>query len=67
MMLVSIRIALVVGSILFAINHGAALFTGKMTRARWLSAGLTYLTPYAVSIYGQSLCRAQKRLPNHDA
>jgi hypothetical protein len=28
-----------------------------MTQARWLSAGLTYLVPYAVSIHGQYMGR----------
>ncbi|RMF25880.1 MAG: hypothetical protein D6756_04840 [Cyanobacteria bacterium J083] len=49
----ALKVALVVGSILFAINHGDALLQGKMTRSRWLSAALTYLVPYIVSIHGQ--------------
>jgi len=53
MMGMGIRVALVVGTVLFTINHGAALAQGKMTRARWLSALLTYCVPYAVNIHGQ--------------
>ena len=49
----ALRVALVVGTILFAINHGAALTQGKMTKARWFSALLTDGVPYAVNIYGQ--------------
>lgn len=49
----ALKVALVVGSILFMINHGHALLTGTMERDRWISAGLTYLVPYFVNIHGQ--------------
>jgi len=49
----ALRVALVVGTLLFAINHGSALVKGKMTRGRWASVALTYLVPYAVNIHGQ--------------
>ena len=48
------RVALVVGSLLFAINHGSALVEGQMKRDRWISAILSYCVPYLVSIHGQS-------------
>ena len=48
-----LKVAIVVGSILFIINHGHALLKGKMERDRWISAGLTYLIPYFVNIHGQ--------------
>jgi hypothetical protein len=51
---VAIRVALVIGSVLFAINHGSAVFNGKMSRDRWISAALTYIVPFCVSIHGQS-------------
>jgi hypothetical protein len=53
----AVRVALVIGTLLFVINHGAAVRSGTMTQARWLSAGLTYLVPYAVSIHGQYMGR----------
>jgi hypothetical protein len=53
----AVRVALFIGTLLFVINHGAALRSGTMTQARWISAGLTYLVPYAVSIHGQYLGR----------
>lgn len=56
----AIRVALIVGSILLAINHGSALVNGKMTRDRWLSALLTYCVPYAVSIHGQYSAQQQR-------
>ncbi|WP_448572798.1 nitrate/nitrite transporter NrtS [Trichothermofontia sp.] len=49
----ALRVALIVGSILFAINHGMALWQGQMTQARWYSGLLTYLVPYLVSVHGQ--------------
>ncbi|WP_066377361.1 MULTISPECIES: nitrate/nitrite transporter NrtS [unclassified Anabaena] len=57
----ALKVAGVVGSILFVINHGSALLQGNMGRDRWISAGLTYLVPYFVNIHGQyiSLYRQQ--------
>lgn len=47
------KVALVVGSILFMINHGNAVFKGEMNRERWISGLLTYIVPYLVNVYGQ--------------
>ena len=41
--------ALVVGSILIAINHGDALLAADLDRRRLLKMGLTVLVPYCVS------------------
>lgn len=57
----AVRVALVIGTLLFVINHGAAVRSGTMTQARWISAGLTYLVPYAVSIHGQYLGQGGSR------
>ncbi len=48
-----LRVALVIGTLLFIINHGVALWQGQMTRQRWLSGVLTYIVPYCVSVHGQ--------------
>jgi hypothetical protein len=56
----ALRVALVVGSILFTINHGAALVQGKMTQGRWVSALITFCVPYAVSIHGQYVATHQR-------
>lgn len=53
----ALRVALVVGSVLFLINHGAALLAGEMNHDRWIAACLTYLVPYAVNIHGQYVSR----------
>jgi hypothetical protein len=55
-----LKVALLVGSILFLINHGNALFQGQMSRDRWISAIMTYCVPYIVSIHGQSISYARK-------
>ncbi|MBE9030484.1 nitrate/nitrite transporter NrtS [filamentous cyanobacterium LEGE 11480] len=52
----ALRVAIVVGSILFTINHGDAIVSGKMTQRRWISGLLTYCVPYCVSLHGQSTC-----------
>lgn len=48
-----IKTAILVGSLLFAINHGTALWRGQMTQERWVSVILTYVMPYLVNVYGQ--------------
>lgn len=55
----AVRVSLIVGSILFTINHGAALAKGEMTKTRWLSGLITYLVPYSVSIHGQHTSRTR--------
>lgn len=55
------KVALIVGSILFTINHGRALLAGQMTDDRWLSAGLTYIVPYLVNIHGQFISRYRQK------
>lgn len=58
----AIKVALVVGSILFVINHGSAVVQGKMTRDRAISALLTYFVPYTVNIHGQFVSRQRRHL-----
>ena len=53
----ALKVSVIVGSVLFTINHGSALMQGKMTRDRWISGLLTYLVPYAVNIHGQYAAR----------
>ncbi|MBW4623740.1 MAG: nitrate/nitrite transporter NrtS [Cyanosarcina radialis HA8281-LM2] len=65
MMPTAIKVALLVGSILFSINHGVAVVHGQMTRDRWISALLTYLIPYTVNIYGQFAADTRQRQTNY--
>jgi hypothetical protein len=48
----TIRAALVVGTVLFAINQLDVVLTGKATWVTWLKVMLTYLVPFLVANYG---------------
>lgn len=48
----TVLIAAVVGTVLFAINQGDVVLSGRAVWTTWLKAGLTYLVPFAVSNYG---------------
>ena len=63
MMRTALQVAIVVGSLLFIINHGVTVARGEMTQGRWVSALLSYCVPYAVSIHGQYI--AQRKRSNH--
>lgn len=54
------KVALVVGTLLFTINHGPALANDKMTPSRWLAGLLTYAVPYSVNIHGQYAYRKRR-------
>ena len=60
MMQMALRVAIVVGSLLFMINHGVTVLQGNMTQGRWFSALLTYCVPYAVSIHGQYVAQRKR-------
>ncbi len=51
----SMKVALVVGSVLALINHYDRLTSGVLTTKTILQIGLTYLVPYAVSTYGSAM------------
>ena len=46
-----VRVALVVGCVLVAINHGDALLAGDLGGVRLAKILLTFLVPYCVSVY----------------
>jgi hypothetical protein len=48
----TIRVAVVVGTVLFAINQLDVVLAGKATWVTWLKATLTYFVPFLVSNYG---------------
>ncbi|NES19765.1 MAG: hypothetical protein F6K41_12760 [Symploca sp. SIO3E6] len=57
----ALKVSVVVGSILFTINHGSALVQGKMTSQRWIAGLISYLVPYSVNIHGQYTMRSRSR------
>jgi hypothetical protein len=48
----TVSVALVVGTILFAINQLDVVLRGDATTAVWLKSVLTYVVPFCVSNYG---------------
>ena len=58
-------IALVVGTVLFAINHLDEVLTAKATRGTWIKSAVTYLVPFTVSNLGLLVgSRVRKRYPS---
>lgn len=53
--------AVVVGSLLIAINHGDAILAGDLSSGRWLKMGLTALVPYAVSTLSSVSAMRERR------
>ena len=47
----SLRIAVVVGSILVTINYGDRILAGTLGSVEWIKIGLTYCVPYCVATY----------------
>lgn len=47
----ALRVALVVGVLLFLINYTDRLLSGAMNTADWLKVALTFLVPYGVSTW----------------
>jgi hypothetical protein len=48
----TVRIALIFGSVLFAINHLDEVILGHANASVWVKGALTYLVPFSVSNLG---------------
>jgi hypothetical protein len=48
----TVKIALIVGTLLSAINQGSVILGGDATLATWIRIGLNYLVPFCVSSIG---------------
>jgi len=51
----SVKVALVVGTILALINQYDAIFSGNLTPTNIFQILLTYLVPYSVSTFGSAM------------
>jgi hypothetical protein len=51
----SVKVALVVGTVLALINHLDRILSGSLTATNILQMLLTYLVPYSVSTYGSAM------------
>ena len=48
----TVAVTLLVGSIIFSINHFDVVLRGEATASTWLKGALTFLVPLCVSNYG---------------
>ena len=48
----TLAVALLVGTVLFAINQLDVVLAGRATGWVWLKSGLTYVVPFLVANYG---------------
>lgn len=60
----ALRTALVVGSILAAINHGPEIVTLDVDLRRLFRICLTYVVPYCVSTYSATMQELRPRAPD---
>jgi len=58
----SIKMALVVGTLLAVINHGQAIVTGHFSSDRLFPMLLTYCVPFSVAMYSQIQGKRQRDL-----
>jgi hypothetical protein len=58
----TIRIAVIVGTILFAINQLDVVVRGRATAFVWLKVALTYLVPFFTSNLGILVATSRRRL-----
>ena len=56
----TVRTALIVGSILFAINHLDQVLLGQATAAVWIKGAVTYLVPFCVANVGVLIASKQQ-------
>ncbi len=47
----SLKLAIVVGTVLVSINYGDLILKGDTEKIAWYKIALTYLVPYCVSTY----------------
>jgi hypothetical protein len=62
-LLFSVKMALVVGTLLALINHGQAIVTGHFTSDRLFPLLLTYCVPFTVAMYSQIQGKRQRDRP----
>ncbi|PYK21724.1 MAG: hypothetical protein DME56_03645 [Verrucomicrobia bacterium] len=53
--------AMIVGVVLVAVNHGAAIISGQITRFRIIQICLTVIVPYVVSTASSVATRNERR------
>ena len=56
----TVRVALIVGTVIFSINQLDVVLRGKATAVTYLKSALTYLVPFCVSNYGILIATRRK-------
>jgi hypothetical protein len=56
----SIKVAVIVGTLLMLINHGNIMISGEIERHHMLKILLTYFVPYLVSTYSSVEAKLNK-------
>lgn len=51
----AIKVGLVVGTILAAINHYDMFLVGEYSITRFIQIGVTYLVPFSVNLHGSAM------------
>lgn len=57
----ALKMALVVGSILVAINYGDRILDGSMALRDFVKVGITYCVPFCVSVYSAASALAASK------
>lgn len=57
------RIALVVGTVLFCINHLDVVLRGDATASTWVKSVVTYMVPFVVSNLGVLTASRRRQAP----
>ena len=57
----TVRIALIVGTLLFAINQLDVVVRGQATAWVWFKTGLTFIVPFCVSNLGILVATSERR------
>jgi len=61
----TIGVALLIGIVLFSINHLDTVIGGHATTSTWVKGALTFLVPFCVSNYGVLIAtRRPDRVPD---
>jgi hypothetical protein len=55
--------ALVVGTVLSAVNQGAVLVDGQASASTWLRIAINYLVPFLVASFGYLSARRARAIP----
>jgi hypothetical protein len=57
----ALRMAVIVGTVLGAINHGDRIVAEAMTATDWLKFAITYLVPYGVATFAATNATVRQR------